>query len=74
MFGVLQEILGGDPVIRQLCVTGQLLIFLDDLLRRATHLALGTRGIEDTVDDVAEGARAVLAGTRAFLGRAHLVL
>src|SRR5690606_4956469 len=74
MLGVLQEVLGRHAVVRQLGVARQHVVFLDDLLRRSAHLALGTRGIEDAVDDVAEGARAVLVGTRAFLGRAHLVL
>ena len=74
VLGVLQEILGGHAVIRQLGIACQHLVFLDDLRRGAAHLAFGSRGIEDAVDDVADGARAVLAGTRAFLGRAHLVL
>ena len=59
MFGVLREILGGNAVIRQLGVAGQLLIFLNDLLRCAAHLAFGARAVEHTVGDVAEGARAV---------------
>ncbi len=74
MLGVLREILGGNPVIRQLAIAGELLIFLDDLLRSATHLAFGAGAFENAVDDIAEGARAVLLGTRARLGRAHLVL
>jgi len=74
VFSVLQEILGRHPVIRQLGITSELLIFLDHLLRRATNLAFGARAFEDTVDDIAEGARAVLLGARTGLGRAHLVL
>ena len=74
MLGVLQEILGGHTVIRQLGIAGELLIFLDHLLRRTAHLAFGAGAFEDAVDDIAEGARAVLLGTRTGLGRAHLVL
>ena len=74
MFGVLQEILSRDAIIRQLGIARQHLIFLDDLLRRATHLALGPRAFKHPVDDIAERARAVLLGTRTGLGRAHVVL
>ena len=41
MLGMLQEILGSHAVIRQLRVTGEHLVFLDDLLGRTTHLAFG---------------------------------
>ncbi len=74
MLGMLQEILCRHPVIRQLGVAGQKLILLDDLLRRTAHLALGAGAVEHPVDDIAEGTRAVLLGTRAGLGRAHLDL
>ena len=74
MLGMLQEVFRGHAVIRQLGITRQKLIFFNDLLRRAAHLAFGARAVEDTVDDIAERARAVLLGTRARLGRAHLVL
>ncbi len=74
MLGMLQEVFRGHAVIRQLGITCQKLIFFNDLLRRAAHLAFGARAVEDTVDDIAERARAVLLGTRARLGRAHLVL
>ena len=59
MFSVLQEVFRSDTVVRQLCVTRKHLVFFDDLLRRATHLAFGAGAVEDAVDDVAEGARAV---------------
>ena len=74
MLCVLQEILGSDAIIGNLGVAREHLVFLDDLLRSATHLAFGAGAVEDTIDDIAEGARAVLLGTRARLGRAHLVL
>ena len=74
MFCVLQEILGRHAVVRQLRIAGKHLIFFNNLLRRAAHLAFGARAVEDTVDDIAEGTRAVLLGTRAGLGRAHLDL
>jgi hypothetical protein len=59
MFGVLGKVLGRHAVVGPLCITGQHLILLDDLLRGAAHLALGARAVEHTVDDIAEGARAV---------------
>jgi hypothetical protein len=74
MFGVLAEIFRRNPVIRPLRIACQHLIFFDNLLRRATHLAFGARAVEDAVDDIAEGARAVRLRTRARLGRAHLNL
>ena len=74
MFGVLQKVLGGDAVIRQLRVTGEELIFLDQLGRGATHLAIRARTVEHAVDDVAERARAGRLRTRTRLGRAHVVL
>ena len=74
MFGMLREILRRDPVIRQLRIPRQKLIFLDQLGRGATHFAFRARAVKDPVDDVAEGARAVRFRTRAGLGRAHIVL
>lgn len=74
VLGMLKEVLSRHPVIRQLGIACQKLILFNDLLRRAAHLAFGARAVEDTVDDIAERARAVLLGTRARLGRAHLVL
>ena len=53
MLGMLREILGSNPVIRQLRIARQLLIFLDDLLRCAAHFAFGARAVEHTVGDVA---------------------
>jgi len=74
MLGVLLEILSRNAIIAQLSIAEKLLIFLYYLLWRTTHLTFGAGAVEGAVDDIAEGARAVLAGTRAFLGRAHLVL
>jgi hypothetical protein len=55
MFGVLLEVFGGNTVIGQLCITCQLIVFFDDLLRRATHLALWARAVKHTVDNIANG-------------------
>ncbi len=60
MLGMLQEVFGSDAVIGQLRITGENLILLDDLLRRAPDLAFRARAVEDTVDNIAKGARAVL--------------
>ena len=59
MLGVLQEILSGHAVIAQLRITGQLLIFVDDLLRRAAHLALWARAVKHPIDDIANRAVAI---------------
>ena len=67
MFGMLQEILGRHTVVRELRITGEKGVFLDDLLRRAAHLALGAGAVEDTIYDIAKAARTVRLGTRAGL-------
>ncbi len=54
MLGVLLEILGRHPVARKLRIAGKLVVLVDDLLRRAAHLALGAAAVEHTVDDVAQ--------------------
>lgn len=59
MLGMLKEALLGDAVIGQLRVTGESQIFLDYLLRSPPHLTLGTRGVEDAVDDIAQRTLAV---------------
>lgn len=74
MLGVLVEVLGRNPVVRQLRVAGQENILFNDLLWGAAHLAVGARAIEDAVDDIANGARAVRFGTRTGFGGSHLVL
>jgi len=79
MFGVLLKILGGHAIIAQLCVAGQLIVFFDDLLGRATHLALWARAFEHPVDDIdARPVVAVVASVafvpRTGLGRSHVAL
>lgn len=68
VLGVLQKILLGHTVVAQLSIAGQLEVFVDDLLRRTTHLALGTRAVKDAVDDVADRALPVRLRTRTILG------
>ena len=41
VFGVLEEVLGGHAIIRQLRIPRQKKVFVDDLLGGAAHLALG---------------------------------
>ena len=53
MLGVLLKVLGRNTVIAQLCIAGQLVVFLDNLLRRAAHLTLGAGAVKNTVDDIA---------------------
>lgn len=52
MFRVLLEILGRNPVIAKLGIAGQLVIFVDDLLRRAAHFARGAGTVKHPVDDI----------------------
>jgi hypothetical protein len=54
MFGVLQEILGGNTVVGQLGIAGQKLILFNQLRRGAAHLALRARAVENAVDDIAQ--------------------
>jgi hypothetical protein len=72
MLGVLEEVLRHHPVARGLGIARQRQILVDDLLRRAAHLALGAGTLEHTVDDVAVGL-APPAATRTvlFLRRSH---
>lgn len=67
MLRVLQEILGRDPVVRQLGIAGKYLIFLNYLLRRAAHFAIRARAVENAVYDIANRTRPVLLGPRALL-------
>ena len=53
MFGVLLEVLCRHAVVAQLGITRQLVVFLDNLLRRAADLAFGARTVENAVNDVA---------------------
>lgn len=64
VFGMLQEALFGDTVMGQLGVPRKRQIFFNDLLRGATHLALGPRAVEDTVDHIAKRALAIRFTTR----------
>ena len=68
MLGVLEVALRRHPVAGDLGVARQRLVLVDDLLRRAAHLAVGPRALEDAVDDVAHARRGavvvVVAGCR----------
>ena len=68
MFGVLQEVLFGHAVIRQLRIARKHQVFVDDLLGGATHLAFRPRTVKDAVDDIANRALAVRLGTRTGFG------
>ena len=68
MFGMLQEILFRHTVIAQLGVARQLKVFVNDLLRRAANLALGTGAVENPIDDITDSALAVRLGTRTGFG------
>ena len=52
MLRVLLEIFSCNPVIAQLRIAGQLIVFLDDLLRRAAHFALGARAVENPIHHI----------------------
>jgi hypothetical protein len=65
VLGMLLKVFRRDPVIRQLRIARQLVVFVDDLLRRAADFSLGTGRLEHAVDDVADRAVAVPLGPRA---------
>lgn len=56
MLGVLLKVLSRHAVIAKLRVAGQLVVFLDNLLRRAAHLTLRTGAVEHPIDDIAAAA------------------
>jgi hypothetical protein len=56
---VLLEIFCRNPVVGQLRITCQLVVFFNNLLRRAAHFALGARTVEHTIDDIADRVGAV---------------
>jgi hypothetical protein len=64
VFGVLLKVLGRNAVVRQLRISCELIVLVDDLLGRSTNLSLGPRGIEDAVHDVAHRTVAVTLGPR----------
>ena len=68
MFRMLQKVFKGDAVVAQLGIARQHLIFLDDLLRRAAHLALWPRTVKHAVDDISQCPGAVRFRTRTLLG------
>jgi len=59
MLGMLLKILSRHTVIAQLRITRQLVVFLNDLLRRTTHFSFGTGTVEDPVDYIPDRAVAV---------------
>ena len=67
MLGMLLKVFSRDTVVGQLRVTGKLVVFVDDLLRGAAHLALWAGAVEHAVDDVADRALAVPLGPRPVL-------
>jgi hypothetical protein len=74
VFGVLHKVFGSDTVIAQMGVTRQLVIFINDLLRRATHFALGTRTVKHSVHNICtRRATAVRLGPRTGFRSSHLL-
>ena len=71
MFGVLQKVLGSDAVARKLGIARQYLVFVDDLLRGAPHLAFGARAVKHPVDDVPERTGPVLFRALALVRWSH---
>lgn len=53
MLGMLLEVFRSNPVISKLRITGELVVFVDDLLGRPAHLAVGAGAVKNTIDDVA---------------------
>ena len=65
VLGVLLEILCRNAIIRELGIPGELIILVDDLLRRAAHFAFRAGTVEDPVNDVPDGTIAVVLVPRA---------
>lgn len=62
MFGVLLEVFHRHPIIAKLCVTRQLVVFVDDLLRCTADFAFGTGTVKNAVDHVSDAAvRSIIA-------------
>jgi hypothetical protein len=59
MLGMLEKILCRNTVARQLCIPPKLLVFIDNLLRRAAHLTLWPRAVKNPVRDIAAALRTV---------------
>ena len=66
MFGMLLKVFCRNTVIRQLRITRKNLIFFDYLLRCSANLALRARTVKNTIDNIAQGFRAVRLRTRAL--------
>lgn len=65
MLSVLLKILSRDPVVAQLRIASQLVVFINDLLRRPAHLALRAGAVEDAINNINPiGAVPVRLGTR----------
>ena len=52
MLRMLLEIFGCNAVIAQLRITGELVVLVNNLLRRTTHLAFGARAVKYPVDHI----------------------
>ena len=59
MLCVLLKALSRHAVMAQLRITGQLVVFVDNLLGRTANFALRTRRVENAVNNVSNRARAV---------------
>ena len=65
MFRMLLEVLSCDPVIAELRIACQLVVFINDLLRSPAHLALWAGAVEDAIYNIDPiGAVPVRLGTR----------
>ena len=64
MLCVLLKVFSRNPVVRQLRIARKLIVFIDNLLRRAANLAFWARAVEDAVDDIAYGTVTVRLITR----------
>ena len=58
---MLLEIFCGDTIAGQLRGAGQLIVFINDLLRRAAHLAFGAGTVEYPIDNIAAATGVAIA-------------
>lgn len=60
MLRMLLKVLSRNAVVAQLSIARQLVVFINDLLRRTAHLTLWARAVENAVNDIANRATIVV--------------
>ena len=61
VFRVLSKVFCRHPIARQLRITMQLIVLVDDLLRRTAYFSVRAGAVKDAIDDIATGRAVVVA-------------